>query len=86
MRCHRDFGRGASSHGDSTDEFGLGGNARLSKKAARRKIHRRPAVITADTTLSGDLLDTPVPLIGCGGRRGPEIAGPTERSDQTALG
>ena len=86
MRRHRNCGRGASSHGDSTDGFGPGGNARMSMKASRWEIHRRPTFITADTTLSGELLDTPVPPIGCGDRRGSEIAGPAAPSDQTAFG
>ena len=86
MRCHRDSGRGASSLGGSTDEFGTNRDARLSMTASRREIHRRPAFITADTTLSGALFDTPVPLIGCGDRRGAEIAGPIEPSGQTVCG
>ena len=39
-------------------------------KASRREIHRRTVSITADTTLSGALLDTPIRLTGRGDRRG----------------
>ena len=70
MRCHRNSGRGASSHGDSTDGFGPGGIARMGMKSTRREIHRRLASITADATLSGGLLDTPIRLTGRGDRRG----------------
>ena len=88
MRCRGNSGSWASSHSDSTEDFGLGGNARWSMKASRRETERRPASMTADTTLSGALLDTPVRLPGRGDRLGPRYrtAGRTRSRPRCAVG